>query len=152
MADANNMRVITITYDTSTPANAETLFFRAQRRTMEYWASRLNRHELAIVLITAFIDYGINTGRRIIKAMETLGFHPSHVAIVLKTGTGSDPTQYRWQRDEDGVYFTHFVPAPSAGIQVPPPKPHVVSPRPTPRPQIDPRSIRVPAASERASH
>lgn len=63
-----------------------------------------SKHDRAIVLIQACIDHGINTRSQIVSALRQLDFDQGHVAITLRTGTGSDPASYHWQRDAAGTY------------------------------------------------
>lgn len=63
-----------------------------------------NRHDQAIVAITACIEEGLNTRAGIIAEMRQLGFDPRHVAITLNGGSGVDPRSHRWRRDAAGQY------------------------------------------------
>ena len=64
----------------------------------------ISKHDLAIILITACIDEGLNTRPRIVGALKSLGFNSRHVAIVLKYETGDNPESKRWQVRKEGVY------------------------------------------------
>jgi hypothetical protein len=63
-----------------------------------------NKHDHAIVGITACIEAGIVTRRGIMDTLSRAGLSPKHVVITLNGETGSDPVRHRWQHDEDGVY------------------------------------------------
>ena len=60
-----------------------------------------NRHDLAIVVIEASLDDGINTKPHLIGFLQHLGFDRGHVANLLKFETASR----RWQC-VNGVYST----------------------------------------------
>lgn len=66
--------------------------------------SGVNKHEAAIVLISACIEEGIRTGGGIVGALVTLGFNNKHVAMMLKEATGTSPEMHRWSRDQEGRY------------------------------------------------
>lgn len=66
-----------------------------------------NKHDVAIALISACIEEGVDTGPRIIGTLRRLELNPGHAARMLKEGTGSDPARHRWQRDEEGRYSLH---------------------------------------------
>ena len=68
---------------------------------------RINKHDLAIVLISACIDEGLDTRPRIVGALRSLGLDYRHVAITLKQGTGVSPTLHRWHRDAEGRHSLH---------------------------------------------
>jgi hypothetical protein len=68
-----------------------------------------NKNDRAIVLITACISDGVNTGREIIARGVSLGLDPAHVALILSKDAGSNPDRHRWQRGGDGVYYLHSV-------------------------------------------
>lgn len=72
----------------------------------------LNQHELAILLIGACIMEGFNTGKRIIGALEKLGFNKQHVGMMLRNGSGEDPERYYWRRTPLGTYEMLEAPAP----------------------------------------
>ncbi|KQU47396.1 hypothetical protein ASG67_14135 [Sphingomonas sp. Leaf339] len=63
-----------------------------------------NKHDQAITIIMACIGQGIDTLPRLRGVMNSLGFDPQHVGIVLSGGTGTNPALHRWRRDEKGVY------------------------------------------------
>lgn len=63
-----------------------------------------NKHDRAIILITALIGEGINMREQIIAVLTQLGFSRGHIAIVLAKASGSNPAVHRWQRDADGRY------------------------------------------------
>ena len=66
-----------------------------------------NRNDLAIIMIEALIEAGIDTGRPIVAAARRLGFDPRHVGAILNKSKGSDPARHLWQRGSDGVYSLH---------------------------------------------
>ena len=68
---------------------------------------KVSKHDLAIVLITACIEHGLDTRRRIVGALGHLGFNHGHVAIILDEGTGRSPDGYHWQIDGEGRYAVH---------------------------------------------
>lgn len=89
-------------------SNAETTtLFRQLRRLMAACGAKTNKHDLAIVLITACIEGGLDTRPRLIGALRQLGLDPRHAAIVLNNETGDDPRRHRWHRDIDGGYRLH---------------------------------------------
>lgn len=69
--------------------------------------SGANKHDRAIVAISACIMEGIDTGPRIIDTLEQLGFKGSHVGITLNRETGINPERSRWSRDAEGRYSLH---------------------------------------------
>lgn len=64
----------------------------------------INKHDRVSVLIAVCIAEGITKGSLIRSALMELGYDGSHVAIVLKKGSGSMPPESRWYRDESGAY------------------------------------------------
>ena len=67
-----------------------------------------NKHDRVIVLIHACIDAGCNTKGAIQEALGQLGWNLPHAMIVLSKSTGNNPSLYRWQRDEAGIYRNHI--------------------------------------------
>jgi hypothetical protein len=63
-----------------------------------------NKNDRAIVLITACISDGVNTGPEILARGVRLGLHPAHVALILSKDAGSNPNRHRWRRDDQGTY------------------------------------------------
>lgn len=57
---------------------------------------------MAIVLIVACIEEGINTGTRIVRALKQIGLNGDHVAIVLKSRTDW------WSKDDRGIYSVNM--------------------------------------------
>lgn len=66
-----------------------------------------NMNDVAVVLITACIEEGLNVRARIIPALEHLGLEWNHVARTLRVETGDDPRLSRWSRRADGTYVLH---------------------------------------------
>jgi hypothetical protein len=97
-----------ITVSTSEPSvapksDSSAMFARLQRLIDDCGPNR-NKHHLVIVLITACITEGVDTGSRIIGALVHLGFNNRHVAMLLKEGTGANPELHRWRKGQDGRY------------------------------------------------
>jgi hypothetical protein len=63
-----------------------------------------NKHDHAIIGITACIAAGIVTRKDIMDTLSRISLNPKHVVITLNSETGSDPVRHRWQCDEDGNY------------------------------------------------
>ena len=63
-----------------------------------------NKHERAIVAISALIGQGIDTSERIMPILHRLGFKAQHAGIVLSGHTGVDPVRHYWRRDDAGTY------------------------------------------------
>jgi hypothetical protein len=63
-----------------------------------------SKNDRAIVLITACISDGVNTGKEIIARGVRLGLHPAHVALTLNKDAGNNPDRHRWRRDDQGTY------------------------------------------------
>lgn len=78
--------------------------FRRLRALKASLPNGVNKHDRAIILISACIDEGVNTRSRIGKVLAHIGLDRAHVMIVLNGDTGSDPNRQRWSRDERGVY------------------------------------------------
>ena len=85
------------------PEDAFVESLRALQRACQY----CNKHDQAIVLISACIDAGYDTHGRILGALHALGWNLRHAAIVLIKSAGSNPAIHRWQRDDHGVYRNH---------------------------------------------
>jgi hypothetical protein len=66
-----------------------------------------SKHSRVIVLISACIVSGIDTGPQIIAALGELGFNRRHAGIVLHSEAGSHRGAHRWQRTADGRYRLH---------------------------------------------
>lgn len=64
-------------------------------------------HQRAIIMIAACIEEGMNEARRILPAMEALGFNRQHAAIILNREKGNDPGRHWWSRDSKGIYALH---------------------------------------------
>lgn len=89
----------------TTPPNSAdgTGLFDRLRDLVTHCGNGSNKHDVAIVLITACIQEGVDTGPRIIATLKHLSFNPRHIAILLKKGTGRDRDAHRWSRAEDGT-------------------------------------------------
>lgn len=72
------------------------------RRLIE--GSGTNKHDRAIVFISAAIGQGVTAGPAIIALGAKLGLNPKHVAIVLHQEAGANVERHRWRRDADGDY------------------------------------------------
>ena len=66
-----------------------------------------DKNDSVIVLTYACIDEHINTGSGIINMLTRLGYNPRHIRIILHHNTGSNPSRYRWTRDETGAYWNN---------------------------------------------
>ncbi|RYE70463.1 MAG: hypothetical protein EOP17_00635 [Rhizobiaceae bacterium] len=86
------------------PPTADTVFFRSLREVVRQCSGKANQHDIVPVLIDLCIEYGINRGHRITKALALLEFNRQFVGKTLADGTGSDPSRHRWHRGEDGAY------------------------------------------------
>lgn len=64
----------------------------------------INKHDRVSVLIALCIAEGITKGSLIRRALMELHYDGSHVAIVLKKGSGSMPPESRWHKDGNGHY------------------------------------------------
>ena len=91
----------------SNPIDPNTALFRRLRAIKAACGLKPNKDDLAIVLITACIQEGLNQGRRITGALERLGLNRRHAGKILAEGTGDCPSRHRWQRDSDGFYSLH---------------------------------------------
>ncbi len=63
-----------------------------------------SNNDRAIVLITACISDGVNTGKEILARGVRFGLNSAHVALILSNDAGSNPDRYRWRRDDQGTY------------------------------------------------
>lgn len=63
-----------------------------------------NKHDQAIVIITACLAERVNTSRAIFAVTTELGFNQRHVSIVLHGHLGTDPRRHRWSKGDDGRY------------------------------------------------
>ena len=81
---------------TSAAETAE--IFRRLRALKGSLGFKPNKEDMAIVLIVACIEEGMNTGTRIVRALTRIGLNGDHVAIVLKSRTDW------WSKDERGIY------------------------------------------------
>ncbi|WP_156457483.1 hypothetical protein [Altererythrobacter sp. Root672] len=63
-----------------------------------------NKHDQAIVLITACVEEGITQGRDIVRTLQALGLNAQHVGKTLSDGTGNQPERHRWRKDAAGCY------------------------------------------------
>lgn len=66
-----------------------------------------NKHDLAIMLVSACILEGLDRRSRIVGALRTIGLDQAHIVLTLKHGTGSDPVRHRWELDHEGRYHLH---------------------------------------------
>lgn len=73
--------------------------------------------ETAIVCITACIEYGIDTGKRIVGAIGQIGMNKRYIGMMLSDHTGNDPARHFWHRGEHGRYS--LLPSVAAGIPIP---------------------------------
>ena len=79
--------------------------FARLRRLKASLRFKVHKHDLAQVLIAEIISEGIDSGKRIVGVLRTLGLNAQHAGIMLKDGTGDDPAFYWWDIDADGHYF-----------------------------------------------
>lgn len=84
------------------PVSETTTLFRNLRKLMAECGS--NKNDRAIMVITALIESGIDTGPRIVGAMKQLDFNRQHAAMMLKEGLGRNRDQHRWSKDDEGKY------------------------------------------------
>jgi hypothetical protein len=77
-------------------------FFRGLRALMAQCGP--NKNDQVIALISACLEDGVNTRRRIVGVGDTLGYKPQHVVTLLNEGVGIDPRRARWLRDGEGTY------------------------------------------------
>ncbi|WP_093454673.1 hypothetical protein [Sphingomonas sp. YR710] len=113
----------------ATPSAAEVgAFFDDLRLLKAACGSKANKHDVAIVLISACIEFGFDTWLQIRGALARLDFNERHVAIVLAKEAGSNPSLHRWWRDEEGRYSLHpeLAAIKAAGIEVPALKSRVI--------------------------
>lgn len=87
------------------PAETDATFRRL--RHLKASLRGVNANEKAITLISACILEGMNERKRILPAMEKLGFDWDHAAAILRHGTGPDPARHRWYCDEGEIYTLH---------------------------------------------
>jgi hypothetical protein len=78
--------------------------FKRLRDLMAECEPHSNRHELAIVLISACITEGLDRGPRITGALQALGFNKQHIGMVLRQETGDNLARHHWQRVPGGRY------------------------------------------------
>ena len=81
------------------PIDEVNAIFRRLRELHATMSENENRHTCVNILISACIDEGIDTGKRITGAIGRLGFSKKHAGIILKDGTGT-----RWKADALGKY------------------------------------------------
>ena len=79
-----------------------TAFFRGLRHLMTQ--SGRNKDAQVINLITACIEGGANTRRRIVAIGCRLGYPAQHVVTQLNEGTGTHPSRSRWRLESDATY------------------------------------------------
>ena len=89
--------------ETRSKPSSSAMFERLQRL-IDHNGKKPNKHDLAIVLITACISEGVNTGPKIIGVLTHLGFNNKHVAMILKAEAGTNPELHRWRKTQDGHY------------------------------------------------
>lgn len=65
----------------------------------------VNKNDRATVLIHACLDQGANTRAQIMALLKHLGFDYRHIAIILKAGTGNDPSRDRWRQLPDKTFL-----------------------------------------------
>ena len=97
---ANESAVGSIEIDREDPAIDITAAFRALRVLIKDCGSGTSQHDKAIVVITACIELGFTSGKRIIGALVTLGFDKAHAGIVLSQGLKVG----LWLRSEEFTY------------------------------------------------
>ena len=90
------------------PLSAAATFnaFERLRALLKSLGPESNKHDRALVLISACIAEGIDTRPRILGALHLLGFNRGHGAILLREGTGTSPDAHRWRKAADGRYKT----------------------------------------------
>jgi hypothetical protein len=90
---------------TNTPTDRD--LFDGFRQLMAECGPTVNKHDLVNVLISACIDQGLNTGPRIVGALDALGFNRRHVGMLLKEGRGEEAERHTWKRNQQGQYTLH---------------------------------------------
>lgn len=90
------------------PAKADRdALYELLRMVIEACGPTATKHDRAIAAITVCIDQGVATLPHLIGVLRPLEFHQGHIAHILKDGTGSDPSRYRWYRDAEGIHHLH---------------------------------------------
>ena len=65
-----------------------------------------NKHDVAMIMISACLRVGIDVRNRIISELSRLGLNPAHIAIMLDKNTGSSADLYHWKL-VDGRYVAN---------------------------------------------
>lgn len=63
-----------------------------------------NKHDRAIVFISAVIGEGVTSGPDIIALGGKFGLNRSHVAMILHKEAGANIERHRWCRGSDSTY------------------------------------------------
>jgi len=85
--------------DDTISAEEHNEIFRSLRQLMRQNEGKMNKAELAQLLIGAAIVNGFDRGKRITGALATLGMNKQYAGIILRRLTG-----HAWQQHEDGRY------------------------------------------------
>lgn len=64
-----------------------------------------NKNDSGCILISAAIEEGFSHHRRIVGALETLDFHPKHIAILLAKDAKRPIAHRLWGMQSNGAYF-----------------------------------------------
>ncbi len=81
--------------------------FRRLRQLKASFGSKPNKDEVALRLISACLDEGLDTQARIVAVLDRLDFRRDHVMSLLDREAGKDNSSARWFRDADGRYRPH---------------------------------------------
>jgi hypothetical protein len=83
-----------------------TAIFQRLRKLKADCGFKPSKNDLAVVLISACIEEGLDTGPRIVGALAKLGLNKSHAGLTLRQGAGQAEA-HRWFRDGEGRYHLH---------------------------------------------
>ena len=82
--------------------------FRDLRHLKAACGAKANKNDVAVILITACLDHGLNFRARIVGALTRVGLNELHVVNILNRETGDDPATSRWSRDGADRYRLHL--------------------------------------------
>jgi hypothetical protein len=93
--------------NTLPPDEVNAIFTRLRALKAECLRHTKNKHDLAIILISACIEEGFTRGNRITGTLKHLGLNRQHAGKTLADGTGDDPDRHYWRKDSAGHYWLH---------------------------------------------
>lgn len=67
----------------------------------------VSKHDLAIVLIKACLDTGIDTGPAIVTTLAELGLNSQHVGMMLSKHCAPRASESFWHKTAEGTYALH---------------------------------------------